>query len=181
MKLINKSTGKTVEIFNDTCLPNTLAELCRDWEDAPKPEPFNEVAEVAYVANYRSDDKIRDIKIADQDYYEILPDGTKKTEFTWDEAMEIEEKTNGKWRLPTEQEWFIIAGTFGENENGEITGEALKENLNLEADGDGRGYYWSSTPYAATYAHYLYFSSMLVNPQNGNNKTNGFTVRCVAR
>ena len=43
------------------------------------------------------------------------------------------------------------------------------------------GYYWSSTPYAATYSRYLYFYSTYVGPQGGNNKTYGFTVRCVAR
>ena len=43
------------------------------------------------------------------------------------------------------------------------------------------GNYWSSTPYASTNAHNLNFNSTNVNPQNGNNKTNGLTVRCVAR
>ncbi|MBR3279247.1 MAG: hypothetical protein IKG01_10190 [Lachnospiraceae bacterium] len=43
------------------------------------------------------------------------------------------------------------------------------------------GNYWSSTPYAYTYSHYLGFTSTYVYPQNGNYKTNGLTVRCVAR
>ena len=43
------------------------------------------------------------------------------------------------------------------------------------------GYFWSSTPYATTYARYLAFSSTSVYPQGGNNKTYGFTIRCVAR
>ena len=43
------------------------------------------------------------------------------------------------------------------------------------------GYYWSSTPYALTRAHYLNFNSTGVNPQNGYNKTFGLAVRCVAR
>ncbi|MBQ3294629.1 hypothetical protein IJG98_02795 [Candidatus Saccharibacteria bacterium] len=43
------------------------------------------------------------------------------------------------------------------------------------------GNYWSSTPYAVTNSHNLNFNSTNVNPQNGNNKTNGLTVRCVAR
>ncbi|MBR3163822.1 hypothetical protein IKF15_00730, partial [Candidatus Saccharibacteria bacterium] len=43
------------------------------------------------------------------------------------------------------------------------------------------GYYWSSTPYAATNSRSLLFSSTGVSPQGDINKPDGFSVRCVAR
>lgn len=120
------------------------------------------------------------ISIADQDYYEILPNGTKKTEFTWDEAMEIEKKTNGKWRIPTQAEWFAIAAAFGADKDGKVTGETLAKNLNLTTDEDGYGHFWSSTVYGDTGARHLGFGSTYVSPQYSNDKVFGFTVRCVA-
>ena len=47
-----------------------------------------------------------------------------------------------------------------------------------------RGYdgnFWSSTAYASTSSHRLYFHATYVYPQNGNHKAYGFTVRCVAQ
>jgi len=41
------------------------------------------------------------------------------------------------------------------------------------------GYYWSSTWYNNTNAYNMNFNSSGVNPQNNNNKYNGFAVRCV--
>ena len=43
------------------------------------------------------------------------------------------------------------------------------------------GYFWSSTPSSKTNAYNLSFSRTYVYPQDGNNKVNGLTVRCVAR
>ena len=43
------------------------------------------------------------------------------------------------------------------------------------------GYFWSSTPYAYTYSHYLSFYSTGVYPKNGDSKPYGLTLRCVAR
>jgi uncharacterized protein (TIGR02145 family) len=42
------------------------------------------------------------------------------------------------------------------------------------------GNFWSSAAYSTTNAHNLNFNSTNFNPQNGNNKGNGFSVRCVA-
>ena len=41
------------------------------------------------------------------------------------------------------------------------------------------GGYWSSTPYDENYAYYLYFYSNSLNPQNGNDRYNGLSVRLV--
>ena len=43
------------------------------------------------------------------------------------------------------------------------------------------GSFWSSTPYAVTATRSLRFWSGTLYPRNGDNKTGGFTVRCVAR
>lgn len=121
------------------------------------------------------------IRIADRDYYEILPDGTKKTEFTWDEAMEIEKKTNGKWRVPTVPEWFAICTAFGRSEDGtDVDPQVLKKNLNLATDEDDYGYYWSAASYSTTNSYSLLFNSSSLNPRDNYNKGAGFAVRCVA-
>lgn len=41
------------------------------------------------------------------------------------------------------------------------------------------GNYWSSSPNSATNGYNLNFNSTNVNPSNSNNRTNGFTVRCL--
>lgn len=41
------------------------------------------------------------------------------------------------------------------------------------------GYYWAATPNGATNGRNLNFNSTNVNPQNSNNRGNGFPVRCV--
>lgn len=82
--------------------------------------------------------------LAKEDYYEILEDGTKKAEFTWDEAMEIEKKTNGKWRVPTIFEWDKLVAEFGDND-GKLDRDAFVKALDLTEDEDGRGYCWAST------------------------------------
>ena len=95
------------------------------------------------------------------------------------------------WRLPT-----------GEPTTGEFT--ALNNAINagsttsptgLETNGlfqrsgywngsfdgqDSGGYYWSSSQYSSSYAHYLGFNSTGVNPANYSEKRLGFAVRCVA-
>ncbi|MDE5638906.1 MAG: DUF1566 domain-containing protein, partial [Odoribacter sp.] len=42
-------------------------------------------------------------------------------------------------------------------------------------------YYWSSTFYNTNNAYVLNFNSGGVNPQNNDNKYNGFAVRCVKK
>lgn len=176
--VINASTGRFIGF-------DTLAELNEMFEDAPEEiKPFEEVAIVKETVTLgigkHEDYKENQIKVADRDYYEILPDGTKKTEFTWDEAMEIEKKTHGKWRVPTQAEWFAIAAAFGADKDGRVTGEALAKNLDLTANEDGYGLFWSSTPDSNTNARSLVFSSTYVYPRRNSNKVYGFTVRCVA-
>ncbi|MEF9949594.1 MAG: hypothetical protein RR752_00260, partial [Mucinivorans sp.] len=41
------------------------------------------------------------------------------------------------------------------------------------------GYYWSSSVYNADNGRNLNFNSSNVNPENNNNRSNGFPVRCV--
>ena len=153
-----------------------------DVEDVPEEKPFWEVAEIKFecIAPWTSP-VVEKIQIADQDYYEMLPDGTKKTEFTWDEAMEIEKKTHGKWRVPTQSEWFAIVAAFGADKDGKATGETLAKNLNLTTDKNDCGFFWSSNVVSSIYACYLSFYATAVNPQHYGDKAYGFTVRCVAR
>ena len=43
------------------------------------------------------------------------------------------------------------------------------------------GYFWSSRSNSATNSYNLNFNASNLNPQNNNNKGNGFAVRCVAQ
>lgn len=119
------------------------------------------------------------LEIALEDYYEINEDGSKKTEFTFDEALEIPKKTSGKWRVPTVVEWTRILLELGSGENGDFDRDAFVGALKLTEDEDGRGSYWSSTVRSDTLARRLYFSSTYIYPQNYNNRNFGFSVRCV--
>jgi uncharacterized protein (TIGR02145 family) len=44
----------------------------------------------------------------------------------------------------------------------------------------GLGDYWSSTESGSNASYYLYFNSSSVNPANDTNRTNGFSLRCIA-
>jgi len=197
MKIKDKRTGKLIEtegcVVNGPGFTMSMEAFAEKFEIVPETEkPFEEVAKVGFEtilgAPLKTTDKDEDllcqamertIKIADRDYYKILPNGTKKTKFTWDEAMKIEKKTHGKWRLPTEQEWFAICAAFGKDEDGKITGKALAKNLNLTTDEDDYGFFWSRTANSKPNARSLYFDSSSVYPQSYGAKTRGFTVRCV--
>ena len=156
-----------------------MEDVEKHWSEI---KPFEEVAK----AEYRLDFSVvgsptKTIEVADIDYYEILPDGTKKTEFTWDEAMEIEKKTHGKWRVPTVPEIFAICAAFGRSEDGtDVDPQVLKETLGLTTDEDGGGYYWSAATYSTNLSRYLSFNASYLYPRNGNSKGYGFAVRCVA-
>lgn len=130
------------------------------------------------------------LKITSKNYYEIQPDGTKKEYFTWDEAMEIEKKTDGVWRLPTAVEITKIVCALGEKD-GDIDRDTLVEALKLEqrgwanADGDIRDYgdegnWWTSTETSADNARSLGTNTTYVNPRLSSGKGYGFSVRCVA-
>ena len=62
---------------------------------------------------------------------------------------------------------FLCAG------NHDTTGTSVNNRGSL-------GYYWSRSSYSTTLAYSLYFHSSNVYPRNGDPKTNGLTVRCVA-
>lgn len=173
---------------------HSLSELFDEWEDykelndkyedAPEEtKPFEEVAIVKETVTLgigkHEDYKENQIEIADIDYYEILPDGAKKTKFTWDEAMEIEKKTNGKWRLPTATEWTAIVVAFGCDDKGDFDGKLFAKRLNLTTGGDGYGSFWSSTAHSTTNARFLLFSASNIYPQDYDNKVYGFSVRLV--
>ena len=118
------------------------------------------------------------LTIAMEDYYEIDGDGNKKTEFTYDEAMEIEKKTGGKWRLPTMAEWAQICDELGVKDH-ILDRDKVVKTLNLTEDSDGFGYYWSSTLQSGSNAYYLCFNSSDLSPAYRNSRGNGFSVRCV--
>lgn len=122
----------------------------------------------------------------------VLPDDKKY--FTWDEAMEIEEKylkPNG-WRLPTVKDFTMLYGKYGLDEDGEENVKNLVKIFSLGLNGfrdydddmhyqGTGGLYWSSTACSSdTYAHYLYLnSSGAVDPADIGNKYDGFSLRCV--
>lgn len=131
--------------------------------------------------------------LAPEDFYVIDKNGEKKEYFTWDEAMEYEEKVlkpNG-WRLPTCRELCLIAANYVNeegNDDTELFMDELHANLKGHKDEDGninyvgsRGYWWSSTAASSTDARRLSFGSGYFYPQYNNAKGYGFAVRCVAQ
>ena len=136
-------------------------------------EPWEEVVNHKIIGN---------LTIADRDYYEIDADGNKKTKFTWDEAMEIEKKTNGKWRVPTPKELTLMAYQLGFNSESVFDGELFAKNLGIIGRFKEDGYcrYWSSRVGGANGSYSLVFGSSYLNPQLNYSKGYGFAVRCVA-
>lgn len=119
------------------------------------------------------------LKIAMEDYREIGENGKKKTEFTQGEAIDIEKKTNGKWRVPTMVEWAQIVGELG-MKDGLIDRDTFVGALNLTEDHNGfGGYYWSSTVQSSSNGYYLYFDSGGLLPAYQSNRNRGFSVRLV--
>ena len=186
MKLKNKKTGDIayIDIIIDTM---TIAYLdgrvvrqkfdclldLKDWEDYEEEKDWIDEVKVQELSS--------GLKIADRDYYEIDADGDKKTEFTWDEAMEIEKKTNGKWRLPTTKELNQMAIDLGYDDDGVFDGKLFAKNLGIEDRfEEDDNYYWSLRSYSTTGSNYLYFSSTSLYPQGNGNRDNEFAVRCVA-
>lgn len=124
--------------------------------------------------------KLLDAKVSLEDYYEYDENGNKKTEFTFDEVLEIDKKLPEGWRVATRHEWCLLAEEFGYNtKTGELDPDLLVKNLNLTRNEDGVGYYWSSTAYNANLAYRLSLYSSGVYPQSGDDKSYGFSVRCV--
>lgn len=121
------------------------------------------------------------LKIAMEDYFEIDENGKKKTMFTFDEALEIEKKTNGKWRVPTAKEWLQIVIELGTTGYGDLDNDKFVKGLNLSEDEDGFGRYWSSTVRYGSSAYSLRFGSGYLSPAYVNNRYYGRSVRCVAQ
>ena len=121
------------------------------------------------------------LTIAMEDYWELDEYGQKKTEFTYDEAMEIEKKTGGKWRVPTIAEWLQIVLELGTTEDGGLGRNKLVGKLNLTEDEDGYGYYWSSTVVDGNDAYLLSYDSGVLYPAYQYYRSNGRSVRCVAQ
>lgn len=130
--------------------------------------------------------KLTNLIIAPEDYTE----GDKK-HFTFDEALEIENKLGNGWRLPTRSEWVLICEEFGQKD-GLLDSDTLAARLYLKLNGyktacnhipnaGTNGAYWSRTSGSSNYAYYLYFSSGDFNPgTNVNfNRYYGYSVRCV--
>lgn len=130
------------------------------------------------------------LEITSKDYYEIQPDGTRKEYFTWDEAMGIEKKTDGAWRLPTYVEMVKIVCALGEK-GGDIDRDTLVEVLKLEQKGwdkDGdiqdkgdEGNWWTSTEVNASLSRNLGTDTTDVYPRYSGNKGSGFSVRLVRK
>lgn len=135
------------------------------------------------------------LQLAPENFY-IIKDDKRKDYFTWDEAMEYEEKVlkpNG-WRLPTCQEWAKICACYVA-ENGSDDAKRFMKELKMKKSGyiaeddvkngvravnsPDYGYFWSSISYAAPSARGLNFDSNALYPQNTYYKGFGFSVRCV--
>lgn len=106
-----------------------------------------------------------------------------KTEFTWYEAMALEEegKIPEGWRLPTRHEWVMIVEEFGQDADGSLNNSKFIERLSLKHK---NGNYWSSTAYGHIGAYNLYLggSSYTVStayPSNYDEEECGFSARCV--
>ena len=110
------------------------------------------------------------------------------------------------YRVPTRNEWVSIysttpmntqtnwsnVGTYSDSTTNYNAGKNVNNSLYLPASGfryrsDGSlmlrgfsGYYWSSTENGTSIAYNLNLTSGSVDPVSSNNRTCGFSVRCVA-
>ena len=94
------------------------------------------------------------------------------------------------FHIPTKDEWvalmWILTNTFSMASTGDTPKTYLKmpfagyrSNSSSSVNTQGTyGYYWSSTAYSADSAYRLYFYSSSLNPQHGNYRAYGFSVRC---
>lgn len=156
------------------CYDN-LKTFADDWEDYEEQKDWIDEVKVQELPS--------GLKIADRDYYEFDGGGEKKTEFDWDEAMEIEQKTNGKWRLPTPKELNQIALDLGYNKEGVFEGKLFAKNLGIKKQFEKVGYgnYWSLRSYDTMTSSSLYFGSSGLSPQSYGARDCGFAVRCVSQ
>jgi uncharacterized protein (TIGR02145 family) len=104
----------------------------------------------------------------------------------------------GTWRMPTQydfaelfnsayttNEWTTVNGVNGRKVTSKINDKSVFfpaagycSGSSLSSRGSS-GLYWSSSWISATNARNLNFNSSSVNPQNSNNRRNGFSLRGV--
>lgn len=182
MKLRRKQDGKIYEVDfytsrtygiivdTDRCLSfgsyDTLHEFLDEWEEVSgttidEPETATNWA----IEQHKTLKLDCGLEIALEDYWEIDENGNKKTEFTFDEAREIEKKTGGEWRVPKMSEWAAICEEISETLDRDI----IVNTLELTIDEYGGGNYWSSSKIAnSRYAYYLDYGSLILNPTHSN-------------
>lgn len=148
--------------------------------------------EEIFKKDWADEVKVRELpsglKIADLNYYEIDEEGQKKTEFTWNEAME-RFKDDPDWRLPTPKELNQMALDLGYDDEGTFDGALFAGNLGDSSLEDYTGNchssnYWSSVSKAFEACIKPYYLSIFfdyIAPQSGGYETLVLTVRCVAR
>ena len=182
MKLMNKNTGdvsEKIEVrFYDSRTKekvwvqyDSIAELSKDWED---------YEELEKAETWDCDDVLQlkcGLTIALEDYYELDADGNKKGEFTLDEALEIEKKTGGKWRVPTQYEWMMVLLELGYSDKKELNPKLFLDSLHAGS----YGRWWSSTSHSSltNYAWDLNANTSSVYPADYNYRYYGNSVRCV--
>ncbi len=115
---------------------------------------------------------------------------------TWDAATAANTSTTqgadpcksigAGWRLPTQAEWAGVVNdeaitnpdqAFGSNLKLTVGGNRSSSSGGFDFVGT-RGYYWSSTT-SSTGAKYYYFSAAVNNPNAGNLRGGGASVRCL--
>jgi len=120
--------------------------------------------------------------------------------YTWEGAKEACKMLGNGWRLPTNEEWQIMAKQYGGIvDNSEDKGKAAYASLieggkaefnavlggNREPNGDyarlgAHGFYWTSTEYDSASAWFYNFGkgSLLLNRHTGE-KARAVSVRCI--
>jgi uncharacterized protein (TIGR02145 family) len=97
--------------------------------------------------------------------------------FTWNACIRETEKRNK--RVPTEEEFNIILKTKEDFKNNKLAGNRNTDGVTFSNRGYGT-YLWSSTAFDATNAYNRYLDYDISAVYRGNdNKTNGFSVRCL--
>jgi uncharacterized protein (TIGR02145 family) len=121
--------------------------------------------------------------------------------YTWEAAHKACGSLGPDWRLPSMDDWKKLAqiygGLFGDGpDNGKVAYRELlaggRSGLEMLLGGgrgdheyarlEAHGFYWSTSEESPTAARYLNFGkgSGAVYDQNGGEKTEAYSVRCVA-
>lgn len=99
--------------------------------------------------------------------------------FSWHEAIEIEDKLDNGWRLPTAREWWLIClAVTDPDEEDYVDARSVAATLEMN-----RLYYWSSSVYSDISSRYLAFytdgTNRNLDPQGRSSKGSAFAVRLV--